>query len=115
MIIYSEDDVYLNVPKQMLDFIEDTKKILKFRKDEPFAHNDVLFQNIMVHQLTFAKQTVINHFNTFVNLITQNRNFDAVMLLKMLNQTIIESQAKTSKEIPVLFPKNLILGRNNTS
>ena len=33
MIIYAEDDVYLNIPKQMLDLVEDTKKILKFRKD----------------------------------------------------------------------------------
>ena len=29
MNIISDHDVYLNIPKQMLDFIEDTKKILK--------------------------------------------------------------------------------------
>ena len=48
MIIYSENDVYLNIPKQMFDFIDDTKKILKYRQNQPLTDEEVLLSDVVI-------------------------------------------------------------------
>jgi hypothetical protein len=95
--IFAKHELYLNIPKQMLNMLQDLTRIMKLQgQNLEFTSN--------LNQFFFAKQVLTNQFNAILSLVSQNHAFEAGVLISLMSSVLATSQRQC------LIPSQFALG-----